>query len=176
MEIKINGRDVEIQGNSISFDNEELGMRQRVVPKSLTYDLEAKMVSVNAVARNLSPTGVEVSETGLGMVNIKFHAKEFESKEFKAKYVNGIFRTVMERFGMAVYQVMNEESGEVEVILETPPIDPMYPKWEQPGGEHDAWNSEMRGNKVSHNGKNWETEVENNVKEPGMPGAEWIEI
>lgn len=46
-----------------------------------------------------------------------------------------------------------------------------YPAWVQPSGAHDAYNS---GDKVSHNGKNWQSTTSGNVWEPGVYG--WEEI
>lgn len=46
-----------------------------------------------------------------------------------------------------------------------------YPEWVQPSGAHDAYSS---GDKVSHNGKNWQSTVDGNVWEPGVYG--WEEI
>lgn len=42
--------------------------------------------------------------------------------------------------------------------------------WEQP----DSTNPYMKGDKVTHNGKTWESDVDNNVWEPGVYG--WSEI
>lgn len=44
--------------------------------------------------------------------------------------------------------------------------------WEQP----DATNPYMKGDKVTHNEKIWESEADNNVWEPGATGAPWKEI
>lgn len=46
-----------------------------------------------------------------------------------------------------------------------------WPEWSQPTGAHDAY---MIGDKVSHNGKHWESNVDNNVWEPGVYG--WSEV
>lgn len=46
-----------------------------------------------------------------------------------------------------------------------------YPEWSQPVGASDAY--EM-GAKVSHNGKHWVSNVDNNVWEPGVFG--WDEV
>ena len=46
-----------------------------------------------------------------------------------------------------------------------------YPEWVQPTGAHDAYE---QGAKVSHNGKKWTSNVENNVWEPGVYG--WTEV
>lgn len=38
-----------------------------------------------------------------------------------------------------------------------------YPEWVQPTGSHDAY---QKGDKVSHNGKHWESLIDANVYEP----------
>lgn len=44
------------------------------------------------------------------------------------------------------------------------------PEWEQP----DSTNPYVKGDKVTHNGKTWVSDVDNNVWEPGVYG--WSEI
>ena len=46
-----------------------------------------------------------------------------------------------------------------------------YPEWVQPTGAHDAYNT---GDKVTHNGKTWVSDVDNNVWEPGVYGWKGI--
>lgn len=46
-----------------------------------------------------------------------------------------------------------------------------WPDWRQPTGAHDAYS---KGYKVSHNGKHWTSDVDNNVWEPGTYG--WTEV
>lgn len=45
-----------------------------------------------------------------------------------------------------------------------------WPEWIQPTGAHDAYN---KGDKVSHNGKHWISDVDANIWEPGVYG--WSE-
>lgn len=45
-----------------------------------------------------------------------------------------------------------------------------WPEWRQPSGSTDAY---PQGYKVSHNGKHWISEVDNNTWEPGVYG--WAE-
>lgn len=54
------------------------------------------------------------------------------------------------------------------------PDSTVIPEWEQP----ESTNGYMIGDKVSHNGKIWESAVNNNVWEPGAIGTEsvWIEV
>lgn len=42
------------------------------------------------------------------------------------------------------------------------------PEWEQP----DSTNPYMKGDRVTHSGKSWESLIDNNVWEPGAPGTE----
>jgi len=62
----------------------------------------------------------------------------------------------------------------------TPPVTPAlwtavsideYPAWVQPTGAHDAYS---KGDKVTHNGKHWTSDVDNNTWEPGVYG--WTEV
>lgn len=53
----------------------------------------------------------------------------------------------------------------VEVSLEE------FPEWKQPAGSHDAY---KKGDKVTHNGKKWSSDVDANVWEPGVYG--WSEV
>lgn len=46
-----------------------------------------------------------------------------------------------------------------------------YPAWVQPIGAQDAYQT---GDKVSHNGKRWTSNVDNNTWEPGVYG--WTEV
>lgn len=50
----------------------------------------------------------------------------------------------------------------------------VIPEWEQP----DSTNPYSKGDKVTHNGKMWESLVDNNVWEPGATGTEslWKEV
>lgn len=62
----------------------------------------------------------------------------------------------------------------------TPPLTPAlwtavsldeYPAWVQPTGAHDAYG---KGDKVTHSGKRWTSDVDNNTWEPGVYG--WTEV
>lgn len=46
-----------------------------------------------------------------------------------------------------------------------------YPEWVQPLGAHDAY---AMGAKVSHNGKHWTSDIDNNTYEPGV--YDWTEV
>ena len=50
------------------------------------------------------------------------------------------------------------------------PDETVVPEWEQP----DSTNPYSAGDKVTHNGKTWVSDIDNNVWEPGVYG--WTEI
>ena len=54
-----------------------------------------------------------------------------------------------------------------KVLIPDPTV---IPEWEQP----DSTNPYMKGDKVTHNGKTWVSDVDNNVWEPGVYG--WTEV
>ena len=54
-----------------------------------------------------------------------------------------------------------------KVLIPDPNV---IPEWEQP----DSTNPYMAGDKVTHNGKTWESSIDNNVWEPGVYG--WTEV
>lgn len=54
-----------------------------------------------------------------------------------------------------------------KVLIPDPEV---IPEWEQP----DSTNPYMKGDKVTHNGKTWESSIDNNVWEPGVYG--WDEV
>ena len=53
-----------------------------------------------------------------------------------------------------------------KVLIPSPDV---IPEWEQP----DSTNPYMRGDKVTHGGKTWVSDIDNNVWEPGVYG--WSE-
>lgn len=65
----------------------------------------------------------------------------------------------------------NAPSLYAKVLIPDPGV---VPEWEQP----DATNAYMTGDKVTHNGKTWESLVDANVWEPGATGTEtlWKEV
>lgn len=54
-----------------------------------------------------------------------------------------------------------------KVLIPDPEV---IPDWEQP----ESTNAYMKGDKVKHNGKTWQSDIDNNVWEPGVYG--WSEI
>ena len=78
-----------------------------------------------------------------------------------------------------IYKVLTEHTSQDDWTPDVSPSlfakilipDPtVIPEWEQP----DSTNPYMTGDKVTHNGKTWESDIDNNVWEPGVYG--WSEV
>lgn len=83
------------------------------------------------------------------------------------------------RYGGILYKVLSDHTSQetwtptdapslfAKVLIPDPET---IPEWEQP----ESTNPYMKGDKVTHNGKTWISDVDNNVWEPGVYG--WSEI
>lgn len=104
---------------------------------------------------------------------------------YRAWNGNGVDYAVGDRvqYGGAVYKCLTAHTSQeawtptdapslwAKVLIPTPGE---IPEWEQPS----STNPYMKGDKVKHNGKTWESLVDNNVWEPGVIGTEslWAEV
>ena len=123
---------------------------------------------------------VTLAEAGnIDTVTAEEHVELFAPWAYPADYKTGNLR----RHNGRLYKCIGDHTSQadwapdVAVSLWVPTSDPAeeYPAWSQPVGAHDAYNT---GDKVSHNGKHWTSDVDNNVWEPGTAGTEnlWIEV
>ena len=107
------------------------------------------------------------------------HAELFSPWAYPVAYTAGQIR---ERSGK-LYKCLQAHTSQADWKPEDSPSlwvgisDPAeeWPEWSQPVGAHDAY---AKGDKVSHNGKHWTSDVDSNVWEPGTAGTEnlWIEV
>lgn len=97
-----------------------------------------------------------------------------------AEWKPGIAYTVgqLRRYEGILYRCVQAHTSQTDW---TPPVTPAlwsvtsdptdeWPEWSQPLGSHDAY---AAGDKVSHSGKHWTSNVDANVWEPGVYG--WAE-
>ena len=81
------------------------------------------------------------------------------------RYNNKLYRTLISHTTQESWKPDVSPSLFVEVTIEE------WPEWKQPQGSTDAY---MSGDKVSHNNKHWESNVDYNTWEPGVYG--WAEV
>lgn len=118
---------------------------------------------------------VVLAESGaIDEVTATEHTDVFAEWELNVRYVPGNLRT----YENVLYKCVQEHTSQADWM---PPVTPAlwakagdpaeeWPEWSQPIGAHDAY---AAGDKCSHNGKHWVSNVNGNVWEPGTYG--WTE-
>ena len=100
--------------------------------------------------------------------------------DFVEKWISGKSYSVGKRleYNGMIYKVLQDHTSQADWAPDVSPslfakvLIPdasVIPEWEQP----DSTNPYSKGDKVTHNGKTWESLVDNNVWEPGVYG--WTE-
>lgn len=92
--------------------------------------------------------------------------KEYEAGK-RLEYNGTIYKVLTEHTSQADWTPDAAPSLFAKVLI---PDQNTIPEWEQP----DSTNGYSKGDKVTHNNKSWESEVDNNVWEPGVYG--WKEV
>jgi chitodextrinase len=83
-------------------------------------------------------------------------------------FYNGIlFKCLQTHTSQATWTPTDTPSLWTKVLIPDPEV---IPEWEQP----DSTNPYMKDDKVTHNGKTWQSDIDNNVWEPGVYG--WSEV
>lgn len=89
----------------------------------------------------------------------------------RVQYENTLYTVLQAHTSQATWTPTAAPSLFAKVLIPDPAV---IPEWEQP----DSTNPYKKGDKVTHNGKTWESLVDNNVWEPGATGTEslWREV
>lgn len=88
-------------------------------------------------------------------------------KDMRLYYDGVLYKVLQDHTSQASWSPSDAPSLFAKVLIPDPQI---IPEWEQP----ESTNPYMKGDKVKHNGKTWQSDVDNNVWEPGVYG--WTEI
>lgn len=133
------------------------------------------MTQADAVNATAGITFVAMAEAGaIDDVTAGEHTDLFSPWAYPVKYTTGNIRS----FGGALYRCVQEHTSQADWTPDVSPSlwtaisDPTeeWLEWRQPIGAHDAYSA---GDKVSHNGKHWISDLDANVWEPGQYG--WTE-
>lgn len=84
----------------------------------------------------------------------------------RVRHEGVLYRVLQAHKSQAGWEPDKAPSLFAKVLIPSPDV---IPEWEQP----DSTNPYMRGDKVTHNGKTWTSDIDNNVWEPGVYG--WSE-
>lgn len=89
----------------------------------------------------------------------------------RVNYQGALYKVLQAHQVQASWTPADAHSLFAKVLIPDPDV---IPEWEQP----ESTNPYSKGDRVTHNGKTWESLVDNNVWEPGAIGTEalWHEI
>lgn len=94
-----------------------------------------------------------------------------DSKEYKTndrlQYNGVLYKVLQDHTSQEAWTPTDSPSLFAKVLIPDPSV---IPEWEQP----ESTNPYMQGDKVTHNGKTWISDIDNNVWEPGEYG--WSEV
>ena len=85
----------------------------------------------------------------------------------RVRYNGVLYRVLQDHVSQEEWTPTAAASLFAKVLI---PDENVVPEWEQP----DSTNPYMAGDTVTHNGKTWTSDVDNNVWEPGVYG--WTEV
>lgn len=90
---------------------------------------------------------------------------------YKVNYEGVLYKCLQDHTSQADWNPEDAASLWAKVLIPDPGV---IPEWEQPT----STNPYMKGDKVKHSGKTWESLIDNNVWEPGIAGTEslWKEV
>ena len=90
---------------------------------------------------------------------------------YKVRYDGVLYKVLQAHTSQPDWRPDAAPSLFARVLIPDPDV---IPEWEQP----DSTNPYMKHDVVRHNGKTWESQIDNNVWEPGVVGTEslWLEI
>lgn len=137
-----------------------------------TAELANSLASVQSAS---AVAFVALCEVGtLDAVTASEHAELFAEWAYPIAYTVGQLRRHNGKLYKCVQAHTSQESWtpDTAASLWSVAADPAeeWPAWSQPVGAHDAY---AAGDKVSHNGKHWTSDVDGNVWEPGV--SQWTE-
>lgn len=97
----------------------------------------------------------------------RWNGEAVYEKDQRVRYDGVLYRCLQGHTAQPGWDPVSAPSLWAKVLI---PDEDVVPAWEQP----DSTNPYMKGDKVAHNGKIWESTCDNNVWEPGVYG--WAEI
>lgn len=137
-----------------------------------TRPLTAEEVTRLLIAQQINTLTVD-DNTALRMVEFypEWTTDTYYAARFKVQYAGTLYKCLTAHTSQADWSPDAAPSLWAKVLIPDPDV---IPEWEQP----DSTNPYMRGDKVTHNGKTWVSDVDNNVWEPGVVGTEnlWKQV
>ena len=160
-----------INGEYLDLTTEELAAMEAEAAKFEAYErsrpLTAEEVNAMLIRQQINSLAVD-DNTALRMREFypDWAAGQDYPAGFKAQRGGALYKVLQAHTSQTGWEPENAPSLWAKVLI---PDENIIPEWEQP----DSTNAYSKGDKVTHNGKTWVSDVENNVWEPGVYG--WTE-
>lgn len=154
------------------------------IPAEEIYEREKEQAAFEAAERTRPLTAEEVTDmlikqqinalevddnTALRMAEFypEWAAGVSYTAGYKVQRIYKLWRCLQDHTSQAGWEPESAPSLWSKVLI---PDETVIPEWEQP----DSTNPYSAGDKVTHNGKTWVSDIDNNVWEPGVYG--WTEV
>lgn len=133
-----------------------------------TRPLSAEEVTAMLIRQQVNTLSVD-DATALRMVEFypEWASGTACTTGYKVQRSGKLWRCLQAHTSQAGWEPESAPSLWAKVLI---PDETVIPAWEQP----DSTNPYSSGDKVTHNGKTWVSDIDNNVWEPGVYG--WVEI
>lgn len=149
----------------------EIAEMQKIQENQKTIERTSPMteseVSRMLIAQQINTLEVD-DNTALRMVEFypAWATDTAYSAGYKVQHAGKLWRCLQEHTSQTGWEPNNAPSLWAKVLI---PDENVIPEWEQP----DSTNPYSAGDKVTHNGKTWVSDIDSNVWEPGVYG--WTE-
>ena len=160
-----------VNGEYIDMTAEEIAAMQDAAAQAKAEEkrrhLSAEEVAAMLIRQQINTLEVD-DQTALRMTEFypEWSAGVAYTAEYKVQRSGKLWRCLQAHTSQDGWEPESAPSLWAKVLI---PDETVIPEWEQP----DSTNPYMRGDKVMHNGKTYESSIDNNVWEPGVYG--WVE-
>ena len=161
-----------VNGELVGMTTEEIAAqetkRKTFEAAERTRPLTMEEVSRMIITKQINTLTVD-DNTALRMVEFypEWASGVAYTTGYKVQHGGKLWRCVQDHTSQDGWEPENAPSLWAKVLI---PDETVVPEWEQP----DSTNPYNAGDKVTHNGKTWVSDVDNNVWEPGVYG--WSEV
>lgn len=123
-----------------------------------------------ALRRMIEKASISLADSD-ALEAVELFPKWSESADYavldRVQYNGTLYKCLQAHAAQETWNPADASSLWAKVLIPDPDV---IPEWEQP----DSTNPYMKGDKVKHNGKTWESDIDGNVWEPGVYG--WHEV
>lgn len=161
-----------VNGELVDMTTEEIAAqetkRKTFEAAERTRPLTTEEVTSMLIRQQINTLSVD-DNTALRMLEFypEWAAGQAYAAGYKVQHGGKLWRCLQAHTSQDGWEPNNVPSLWAKVLI---PDENVIPEWEQP----DSTNPYNAGDKVTHNGKTWVSDVDNNVWEPGVYG--WSEV